>query len=128
MNIEKLLNGLSRIKIGLVMATIDGERICTYLEVAQNEIKSHQWIPVSERLPDKIEYEAITENGQYFQRLEIATKTDTIEYHIGYYDGYKWFDKRHLGPEGDVVAWKIHQPYQPGQETRENFMEERQND
>lgn len=115
MDIKKLLDGISRIKIGLIMATIDGERINTYLEAAQNEIKSYQWIPVSERLPDRIEYEAATADGPYFQRLEIAAKTDTIEYHIGYYDGDVWFDKRYQSFKGDVVAWKIHQPYKQEQ-------------
>ncbi|ASN71572.1 hypothetical protein 10S8_16 [uncultured Caudovirales phage] len=113
MKIEKLLDGLSRIKIGLFNHTIDGERIATYLEVAQNVIKSYQWVPASERLPDKVEYETATVDGQYFSRLEIAVQTDTIEYYIGYFDGYKWFDKRYQSFEGDVVAWKIHKPYQP---------------
>jgi len=128
MKIEKLLDGLSRIKIGLFKSTIDGERIAVYLEVAQNVIKSYQWVPASERLPCKIEYETETVDGQYLSRLEIAVLTDTIEYHIGYFDGYKWFDKRHRSFEGDVVAWKAHQTYQPGLETRESFKEERQND
>ncbi|GEM_PF-3488394 len=128
MKVEKLLDGLSRIKIGLVKATIDGERIITYLEAAQNEIKNYQWIPVSERLPDKIEYAAFAADGEYFRRLEIAVQTDTIEYFIGYFDGGKWFDERYRSFKGDVVAWKVHQPYQQGQETRGDFKEERQND
>lgn len=77
--------------------------------------ESYQWIPVSERVPDRNEYEASTADGQYFRRLEIATKTDTIEYHIGYYDGDVWFDKRYQSFKGDVVAWKIHQPYKQEQ-------------
>ena len=83
------------------------------------------WIPVAERLPEKVEYAASTADGEYFRRLEIAVQTDTTEYFIGYFDGGKWFDKRYRSFEGDVVAWKVHQSYQPGQETRESFKEER---
>jgi len=112
MDINKLLDGIKRIKIDLITATIDGERIFPYLEEAQKIIARQQWIPVEERLPEKVEFAASTADGEYFRRLEIAVQTDTIEYYIGYFDGYKWFDKRHQGFEGDVVAWKIHQPYQ----------------
>ena len=85
------------------------------------------WIPISERVPEKTEYMAEAADSEYLRRLEIAVQTDTIEYYIGYFDGYKWFDKRHQDFE-DVVAWKIHNPYQPKQETREIYMEERKND
>ena len=49
-------------------------------------------------------------------RLEIAYMTDTIEYVHGYYDGYKWMDK-YLNAIKNVVAWRIHEPYQPETET-----------
>lgn len=82
-------------------------------------IDNSGWTPLSERMPEKSEYMASTTGTKYFRRLEIAIQTDTIEYYIGYYDGYKWFDKRNQSFCGDVVAWKIHQPYQPEQENRE---------
>ena len=71
------------------------------------------WIPVEERSPagyERIGYDK--QGNKYMQRLEIAYMTDTIEYVHGYYDGYKWMDKRHDIIE-NVVAWKIHKPYRP---------------
>lgn len=80
---------------------------------AENAMEAQRWIPISERQPKLEEYKSVIEDSQYFLRLEIAVQTDTIEYYIGYFDGYKWFDKRHRSFGGDVVAWKIHQSYQP---------------
>lgn len=113
MDIKKLIDGISRIKIGLVTSTIDGERIFPYLESAQKTLEKQRWIPVSMYVPTEKEYMVGVEDDKRFRRLEIAVQTDTIEYFIGYFVGYKWFDKRHRGFEGDVVAWKIHQPYKP---------------
>ncbi|WP_313186675.1 hypothetical protein [Lacrimispora sp.] len=56
MDIKKLIDGISRIKIGLITATIDGERIFTYLEAAQELIEKQPWIPVAERLPEGYVY------------------------------------------------------------------------
>lgn len=75
------------------------------------------WIPVEERLPEKNEYFVDTSSNKdfpngYYRRLEIAYMTDTIEYVHGYYDGYKWMDK-YLNAIKNVVAWRIHEPYQP---------------
>lgn len=75
------------------------------------------WIPVEERLPEKNEYFVDTSRNKdfpngYYRRLEIAYMTDTIEYVHGYYDGYKWMDK-YLNAIKNVVAWRIHEPYQP---------------
>lgn len=71
------------------------------------------WIPVEERFP---EYEEQCRNddrgNQYMKRLEIAYMTDTVEYTFGYYDGYKWIDKRH-NIISNVVAWRIHKSYHP---------------
>lgn len=39
MDIKKLIDGISRIRIGLITATIDGERIFPYLEAAQELIE-----------------------------------------------------------------------------------------
>ena len=75
------------------------------------------WIPVEERLPEKNEYFVETSSDKdfpngYYKRLEIAYMTDTIEYVHGYYDGYKWMDK-YLDTIKNIVAWRIHEPYQP---------------
>ena len=81
------------------------------LEKAQGKVGG--WIPVEERSPagyERIGYDK--QGNKYMQRLEIAYMTDTIEYVHGYYDGYKWMDKRHDIIE-NVVAWKIHKPYRP---------------
>ena len=71
------------------------------------------WIPVSERIPRESEYTGLSNGQHYMKRLEIAYMTDTIEYAIGYYDGYKWMDKRHEKII-NAVAWKRHEPYKPG--------------
>ena len=71
------------------------------------------WIPVSERLPEDGEYDSYTDGGmKYLKRLEVAYMTDTIEYMIGYYNGYAWIDKRYNNIV-NVVAWKRHEPYRP---------------
>lgn len=124
MNEQKAIERLEKTKelweMRLVRNAKDSE-VIKEVEILETAIAAlelqdkQQWIPVSERLPDRIEYEAGTAGGQYFRRLEIATKTDTIEYHIGYYDGDVWFDKRQRSFKGDVVAWKIHQPYKQEQ-------------
>ena len=73
---------------------------------------NHEWIPVEERFPVKEEYEGRGfDNEPYLRRLEIAYETDTLEYKIGYYDGYKWIDE-HYDTINNVVAWKTHVPYQ----------------
>lgn len=69
------------------------------------------WIPTSERFPEESEYMQYN-STPYMRRLEIAYLTDIIEYKHGYYDGCKWMDKAHSIIE-NVVAWKIHEPYQP---------------
>ena len=72
------------------------------------------WIPVEERLPEEGEWKVYhkQERYVYMKRMEIAYMTDTVEYTHGYYDGYKWIDKRHSAIK-NVVAWKIHKPYRP---------------
>lgn len=73
------------------------------------------WIPVEERLPLENEYRAICSahsSKPFLRRLEIAYITDTTEYQFGYYDGYKWIDKRNKKIP-NVVAWKIHEPFNP---------------
>ena len=71
-----------------------------------NGVTVQEWIPVDDRLPGKEEYTATTEYGtEYYIRLLIAYKTDTVEYEIGYYDGYKWMTEMPIRLIKDVVAW-----------------------
>ena len=71
-----------------------------------NGVTVQEWISVAERLPGKEEYTATTEYGtEYYIRLLIAYKTDTVEYEIGYYDGYKWMTEEPIRLIKDVVAW-----------------------
>ena len=76
------------------------------------EKMNQSWIPVSERVPEETEYIGLSNGQSYMKRLEIAYMTDTIEYAFGYYDGYKWMDKRHEKII-NAVAWKRHEPYKP---------------
>ena len=71
-----------------------------------NGITVQEWISVKDRLPNEDEYTAKTNDGEkYYVRLLIAHKTDTIEYEIGYYDGYKWMTEMPIRLIKDVVAW-----------------------
>lgn len=72
------------------------------------------WISVNERLPEEKEWRGYDENRYcaYMKRMEVAYMTDTLEYDFGYFDGYKWMDKRYDIIK-NVVAWKIHEPYRP---------------
>ena len=79
-------------------------------EIAENLIANgvtvQEWIPVTEMLPSKEEYTAKAEDGtEYYIRLLIAYKTDTVEYEIGYYDGSKWMTEKPIRLIKDVVAW-----------------------
>ena len=67
---------------------------------------SDSWISIVERLPDRQDYLIFRENDSIsLRRLDIAFQTDTIEYDIGYYDGYKWFNERGRKIQ-NVIAWK----------------------
>ena len=80
------------------------EAVADYL--LDSWVTVHEWIPVTERLPSKEEYTAKAEDGtEYYVRLLIAYKTDTVEYEIGYYDGYKWMTETPIRLIKDVVAW-----------------------
>ena len=80
------------------------EAVADYL--LDSGVTVHEWIPVTERLPSKEEYTAKAEDGtEYYVRLLIAYKTDTVEYEIGYYDGYKWMTEMPIRIIKDVVAW-----------------------
>ncbi|WP_394918988.1 hypothetical protein [uncultured Robinsoniella sp.] len=83
-------------------------------------IESLRWVPVSERLPVRKEYLGSNSRAIYMKCMEIAYMTDTLEYKIGYYDGYKWMDKR-LEKIVNVVAWKIHDPFKPNIEILERL-------
>lgn len=67
-----------------------------------------EWISVKDRLPRKEEYIATTDDGtEYYVRLLIAYKTDTVEYEIGYYDGYKWMTEMPIRTIKNVMAWML---------------------
>ena len=71
-----------------------------------NGVTVQEWVSVKDRLPRKEEYTATAEDGtEYYIRLLIAYKTDTVEYEIGYYDGYKWMTEMPIRLIKDVVAW-----------------------
>lgn len=73
--------------------------------------RKREWIPVSERLPEKEEYTAKSKDGtEYYARLLLAYKTDIVEYEIGYYDGYKWLSEMPMRIIKDVIAWKQFEP------------------
>ena len=73
---------------------------------------SNEWTSIIERLPNREEYLSFLEDGSsYYKRLNIAYKTDIIEYDIGYFDGYKWFTDRHKIQ--NVIAWKPFTKYEP---------------
>lgn len=71
-----------------------------------------RWIPVEERLPEREEWIGIKGKEHYLRRMEIAVDSDTIEYFLVFYDGYKWFDKFGRTYAG-IKAWKIHEPFIP---------------
>ena len=87
-----------------------GGGLCTACGLADyliaNGVTVQEWISVDDRLPGKEEYTATTEYGtEYYIRLLIAYKTDTVEYEIGYYDGYKWMTEEPIRLLKDVIAW-----------------------
>lgn len=123
--IEKILEELEEKKkkcLDIVKIEIDPVEITIHREqykgirMAEDIIRKHAndvWIPVEERLPKYKERCGNDDNGnQYMKRLEIAYMTDTVEYTHGYYDGYKWLDKRH-DIISNVIAWRVHEPYYP---------------
>lgn len=75
--------------------------------IATDTNAGDKWVSVDERLPEKSEYlETGDDARRFYIRFEIAYKTDTIEYAIGYYDGFKWFDERNRFIQ-NVVGWRI---------------------
>lgn len=89
------------------MATCYGHGEYCYknaINAAEEQPKIGGWIPCSERLPETSEYMEF-EPTPHMKRIEIAYMTDMVEYIIGYFDGYKWIDKRNRKIE-NVIAWK----------------------
>ena len=71
-----------------------------------------EWISVKDRLPTEEEYITVWNDGsEVLNRILIAFQTDTIEYEIGCYDGYKWMNEWCTKSISDVVAWKKFIPY-----------------
>lgn len=118
--LEKILEEIDREKKNVALSTkhtteyaLAQIRMAERIEEIICKHMNDGWIPVEERSPagyERIGYDK--QGNKYMHRLEIAYMTDTIEYVHGYYDGYKWMDKRHDIIE-NVVAWKIHKPYRP---------------
>ena len=73
-----------------------------------NGVTVQEWISVDDRLPRKEEYITTVDDGtEYYVRLLIAYKTDTVEYEIGYYDGYKWMTEMPIRTIKNVVSWML---------------------
>ena len=114
---EKLVELLGRVQqMGVIYKENQmDERYPTIEQIRNTEVAARliaygatvqEWISVDDRLPGKEEYTATTEYGtEYYIRLLIAYKTDTVEYEIGYYDGYKWMTEMPIRLIKDVVAW-----------------------
>lgn len=76
--------------------------------------KQSGWISVEERLPSESEYLNRHNDGiDTLKRLTIAYMTDTIEYAIGCYDGYKWVNQLGNKKINDVIAWRPFELYEP---------------
>ena len=87
------------------------------VDMCSDIIRKHMndgWISVEERLPTEEERIGGYDRGiPWSRRLEVAYMTDTVEYTFGYYDGFKFYDKRHRKIK-NVIAWKLHsEPYRP---------------
>ena len=84
----------------------DVDALAIAQQLITHGVTVQEWISVEDRLPGKEEYTATTEYGtEYYIRLLIAYKTDTVEYEIGYYDGYKWMTEEPIRLLKDVIAW-----------------------
>lgn len=116
---EKLVELLGRIQqMGVIYRENQmDERYPTIEQIRNTEVADHliangvtvqKWISVKDRLPRKEEYTATADDGaEYYVRLLIAYKTDTVEYEIGYYDGYKWMTEMPIRTIKNVVAWML---------------------
>lgn len=72
-----------------------------------------EWISVEDRLPTQDEYLTHHNDGlDSLKRITIAYMTDTVEYTIGCYDGYKWMNQLGNRVVKDVIAWKPFEIYQ----------------
>lgn len=75
--------------------------------------RKQEWISVEERLPTEDEYLTHHNDGlDTLKRITVAYMTDTIEYTIGCYDGYKWMNQLGNKKINDVVAWKPFELYE----------------
>lgn len=97
---EKDINNFSR-DVSLIKEYIS--------DVAQKS----EWISVDDRLPTEDEYLTHHNDGlDTLKRLLIAYQTDTIEYQIGCYDGWKWMNQLGNRVVKGVVAWKPFEAYE----------------
>jgi hypothetical protein len=73
-----------------------------------------EWISVEDRLPTEEEYINVGNDGtETYSRILIAFKTETIDYELGCYDGYKWMNEWGNRSISDVIAWKRFVPKYP---------------
>ena len=87
------------------------QKIARYL-YDKNYRKQSGWINVSDRLPSEDEYLTHHNDGvDTLKRILVAYQTDTLEYQIGCYDGYKWTNQLGNKIIKDVVAWKPFDTY-----------------
>ena len=76
-------------------------------------VSRYEWISVEDRLPTQDEYLTHHNDGlDTLKRIIIAYMTDTVEYTIGCYDGYKWMNQLGNRVVKDVIAWKPFEMYQ----------------
>lgn len=88
------------------------QKIARYLYVKKNYRKQSGWISVTDRLPSVDEYLTHHNDGiDSLKRILVAYQTDTVEYQIGCYDGYKWVNQLGNRVIKDVIAWKPFETY-----------------
>lgn len=88
--------------------------LCQAKQLYSKGYRKVEWISVEERLPTQDEYLTHHNDGlDTLKRVTIAYMTDTIEYTIGCYDGYKWTNQLGNKKIENVVAWKPFETYEP---------------
>ncbi len=93
-----------------------------YDTIDNNDDPTIDWVSTLIKLPTEEQYTMTyvnldNETCRCLRRLLIAFKTDTIEYAIGYYDGYKWMTDAPSNKiiKDDIVAWRFFERYEEKQ-------------
>lgn len=105
---EAILHCEERAKADCSECAEEHRQLAEWLKELQ--LRKKGWISVNERFPECEEWRGTRGKEHYLRRFEIAVMSDTIEYFLAFYDGYKWFDKFGRTYAG-IVAWKIHEPF-----------------